>query len=523
MKKIYYNGNFITLENYEIEALLIENGLIKELGSLDKVLSFRDRKTEVINLEGKTIMPSFIDSHSHFSGVANNYLKVNLENCTNFEEIQQNLRKFKKDKNIPDNEWILAEGYDNNVLDEKNHPRKNLIDMVLPNNPVVLQHKSGHVGVFNSKALEILKVSENPSSLQGGLVEKIDGKFSGYMEENVFLHYLQKIPLPSLEILIEAYCKAQDEYLSYGITTIQDGMLYDSMIPIYKNLLNTKKLKLDLVSYISPTNNTAFFDSFKEHIRKYKNNFKLGGYKIFLDGSPQGRTAWMRTPYLNDNNYYGYGTMSNDDVEKAIKSSLNSNIQLLAHCNGDKACEQFIDCIKKYVNKIKNLRPVMIHAQLLGIDQIDNIKKFNIIPSFFVSHVYYWGDTHINNFGFERASKISPANTALQKDVLFTFHQDSPVIKPNMFETIWCAVSRKTKSGVILGLNETIDVKSAIKAVTINSAFQYFEEDIKGSIKKGKLANLIIVDKNPLSIKFEDIKNIKVLETIKEGKTLYKS
>ena len=165
----------------------------------------------------------------------------------------------------------------------------------------------------------------------------------------------------------------------------------------------------------------------------------------------------------------------------------------------------------------------MIHAQLLGIDQIDNIKKFNIIPSFFVSHVYYWGDTHINNFGFERASKISPANTALQKDVLFTFHQDSPVIKPNMFETIWCAVSRKTKSGVILGLNETVDVKSAIKAVTINSAFQYFEEDIKGSIKKGKLANLIIVDKNPLSIKFEDIKNIKVLETIKEGKKLYKS
>ena len=213
MKKIYYNGNFITLENYEIEALLIENGLIKELGSLDKVFSFRDRKTEVINLEGKTIMPSFIDSHSHFSGVANNYLKVNLENCTNFEEIQQNLRKFKKDKNIPDNEWILAEGYDNNVLDEKNHPRKNLIDMVLPNNPVVLQHKSRHIGVFNSKALEILKVSENPSSLQGGLVEKIDGKFSGYMEENVFLHYLQKIPLPSLEILIEAYCKAQDEYL----------------------------------------------------------------------------------------------------------------------------------------------------------------------------------------------------------------------------------------------------------------------------------------------------------------------
>ena len=168
------------------------------------------------------------------------------------------------------------------------------------------------------------------------------------------------------------------------------------------------------------------------------------------------------------------------------------------------------------------IRPVMIHAQLVGIDQLPYLKQYHIIPSFFIAHVFYWGDIHVNNFGYERASKISPARSALEQDILFTFHQDSPVINPNMFETIWCAVTRKTKSGITLGEDEKISVLDAIKAVTINSAYQYFEENTKGSIKEGKLANLIIVDKNPLEVNSDEIKNIKVLETLKEGKTLYR-
>ena len=146
----------------------------------------------------------------------------------------------------------------------------------------------------------------------------------------------------------------------------------------------------------------------------------------------------------------------------------------------------------------------------------------NIIPSFFVAHTYYWGDTHIENFGYDRAKNISPVGTALKENVLFTFHQDAPVILPNMFETIWCAVKRQTKDGVLLNQDEGISVIDAIKAVTINAAYQYFEENKKGSIKEGKLANFIIVDKNPLKVNIDDLKSIKILETIKEGKTLFK-
>lgn len=522
MKKIYYNGYFITLENTHVEAILIKDGIIKKIGTKDDILNLKDKNTEIINLKGKTMMPSFIDAHSHFSGVANNFLKVDLQNCNSFVEIQNELISFKTKNNIPDNVWISASGYDENQLSEKQHPTKDLIDKILPNNPVILQHVSGHSGVFNSKALEILNIKGNNIYTDNGIIEIKNGILTGYMEENPFLEYQQKVPPPDFYKLLDAYKKAQEKYLSYGITTIQDGMAYPNMIPIYKQLLENNLLKLDLISYISPNDKNIFLNSFKENIKKYKNHFKIGGYKIFLDGSPQMKTAWMRTPYLGTNTYYGYPTMSDSEVTKSIEISLEDNMQILAHCNGDAAANQYIQCIKQYKNDIKHIRPVMIHAQLIGIDQLDYLKKYNIIPSFFISHVFYWGDTHIENFGYERASQISPANSSFKKNILFTFHQDSPVIEPNMFETIWCAINRITKQGINLGPNEKISLQSAIKAVTINSAYQYFEENYKGSIKEGKLANLIIVDKNPLQTDVNDIKNIKILETICNGLTLYK-
>nr|WP_270647445.1 amidohydrolase family protein [Paeniclostridium hominis] len=199
-------------------------------------------------------------------------------------------------------------------------------------------------------------------------------------------------------------------------------------------------------------------------------------------------------------------------------------MQLLAHCNGDAASYQFINqykLAKERCNLDNYIRPVIIHAQLLPKDQLDAIKSLIMIPSFFLAHVYHWGDIHIKNFGFKRASKISLTNSYLKKNIIFTLHQDSPVIKPNMLETIWCAVNRVTKNKLLLGEDERISPLDAIKAVTINGAYQYFEENTKGSIKEGKLADLIILDKNPLKVNPMDIKDIKILETIKEGNSIF--
>ena len=521
MKRIYYNGDFITLEDDNIEAILVEDSLIKKVGLKEEVMKDKDENTEVIDLEGKTIMPAFIDAHSHFTSVANNLLKVDLGECINFEEIIERLRSFKNDNNISDGEWILACNYDHNNLVEKNHPRKEVLDEALPNNPVLIQHKSGHMGVINSLGLELLNINENTQDIVGGTIERKEGKVTGYLEENAFVEYQMKVPMPSFNDLLEAYKKTQEIYLKNGITTIQEGMTYPEMIPLYKQLLENNLLKLDLVAYIDINSKEAFLEKLPQHMKKYYKNLKIGGYKIFLDGSPQGRTAWMREPYKNSDGYCGYGTMSDEEVGKAIKKAYEENMQILAHCNGDRAAEQYIQAIDKYKNS-NEIRPVMIHAQLLGLDQVKFLKKLNIIPSFFIAHTYYWGDTHIENFGYVRAKNISPVGSALKENVIYTFHQDSPVILPNIFETIWCAVKRQTKNGVELNNEEKISVLEAIKGVTINAAYQYFEEDKKGSIKEGKLANFIIVDKNPLKVEIDEIKNIKVLETIKEGETLFK-
>ena len=533
MKKILYNASFITLEDTvedeKIEAIYIENDRIKKIGKKDEILSLKDDETEVIDLSGKTVMPSFIDAHSHFFAVANDLSQVNLNECKSFNDIQNAVIRYVKNNKIEKDQWIIANNYDYNNLKEGRNITKEELDKILPNNPIVIKHKSGHNGVLNSRGLEMLNISEDTLSPEGGRIEKVDGKLTGYLEENAFIENIKRIPMKKEEEMLNNIKKAQEKYASYGITTVQEGYLSKELTPIYKKIIEKNVLDLDVVAYIEEKSIDLIKKDFKENIKKYSNNFKIGGIKIFLDGSPQARTAWMRTPYINDKTveekYYGYGTMKDSRVEEAIKKAYNANLQILAHCNGDMAAEQYINCIdnlEKAGNKIEKIRPVLIHGQLLDIDQLDEVKRLGIIPSFFVAHVYYWGDVHIKNFGLERAEKISPAGSSSKRNILYTFHQDSPVIEPNMFETIWCAVNRKTKEGKTLGENEKISVIEAIKALTINAAYEYFEEKDKGSIKEGKLANLIVINKNPLKVNKDEIRDIKVLETIKNGKTIYK-
>ena len=523
MKKIYINGDFITLEDEDCECILIQDNKIAKTGTREEVLKYRDNETEIIDLKGKTMMPSFIDTHSHFFGVANNFLQISLEECTNIKEIQNKLKEYNDKNNMDKNKWIIANNYDQNMSQEKRNITKEEIDEIIKDNPVVLNHKSGHSGIFNTKALEVLNITEKTKAPFGGIIEIKNGILTGLLEENAYIEIVKKVPMPSLEELIESCKKAQEKYLSYGITTVQEGMFAKELIQIYKKILSNNILKIDLISDMNFKEKEEIKNAFPQNIKKYYKNMKFLGYKIFLDGSPQLRTAWMKTPYNviqeNEEKYYGINTMSDKEVREAVNQAKNDNMQILAHCNGDKAAEQYINAIKNI--DLKNERSVMIHAQLLDTDQLEDVKKCHIIPSFFVAHTYYWGDTHIKNFGIKRASKISPLKSAINKNIIFTLHQDSPVIEPNMFETIWCAVNRKTKSNVILGKKEQISVLDAVKAVTINAAYQYFEEDKKGSIKEGKIANLIIVDKNPLKIEKDKIREIKILETIKEGQTLY--
>ena len=527
MQQLYYNGTILTMERpLYAQAVLVEEGRILSVGNLEELTGQAKPGTERIDLEGHTLLPAFIDSHSHFSAVATGLLQLSLEDCASFQEVENAIRAFITGRKLAKGAWILARGYDHNHLKEGRHPSLPLLDRAAPYNPLVLQHQSGHMGVFNSAALEELGVHPDTPVPSGGRIGQENGALTGYMEENAFLEYLKRVPLPSVEALLDAYQEAQQLYASYGITTVQEGMLTQQLVELYQALLHSGRLQLDVVGYLDAACRQPLLDAFGEHLGRYHKHFKVGGYKIFLDGSPQSRTAWMRLPYVGEESYRGYNTLTDGQVEAYVRQAVQDGMQLLAHCNGDAACEQYLTAVKKVAGELGRsetaaIRPVMIHAQLLGIDQLELVRELSVIPSFFIAHIYHWGDIHLRNFGPERAEKISPANAALHRGIPFTFHQDAPVIAPDMLETVWCAVERTTKDGVTLGQEERIDVLDALRAVTVHSAYQYFEEGEKGSIVPGKRADFVILDRNPLEVERKMLRDIQVLETIREGKSIY--
>ena len=342
------------------------------------------------------------------------------------------------------------------------------------------------------------------------------------MEEAAFLAFQRQVPLPDLQALTSAFVRAQRCYAAHGIATVQEGLLPEQLFPVYQALLQRSLLTLDTVAFPSPEafdRACALFPS-----SGYERRLRIGGMKIFLDGSPQGRTAWLRKPYAGSDDC-AYGTMTDAQVEGALRQAAARGVQLLAHCNGDAAAAQFLRAVRAVSAEYPNfaaLRPVMIHAQLLGLDQLEEVRALGILPSFFVAHVYHFGDVHLQNLGVSRAAALSPARSALQAGIRFTFHQDAPVIEPDMLETLWCATCRKTRAGVWLGPDQAIGTEDALRAVTANAAYQYFEEGEKGTLRPGKRADLVLLSGNPLTTPPQDLRSLQVEATIRGGQTVYR-
>lgn len=521
-KKLYYGGTVLTMTHRKAaEAVLIENGRVLAVG--ERAVREADGKTERICLEGHTLLPGFIDSHSHFSGCAAALLQCSVEEASDFQELTGTIAAYIREKKIPPGEWVRVCGFDPDCLAEHAVPDRFVLDRVSAEHPLVMQHKSGHVGVLNSLGLKRAQIGRETPDPPGGHIEKRDGEPTGYLEEKAFLQVLGQLPQPSVPQLMEAYEQTQRLYASFGITTLQEGMMVGGMIPLYQKLCAERRLWLDVVAYPSIQERAEIRKAFPGALRGYQGRLRLGGCKIFLDGSPQSRTAWVRTPY--EQGEYGTSVMRGEEVEACVRAALDEGFQLLAHCNGDAAAEQYLCAFENAAKKGADpaaIRPVMIHAQLVDGGQLARMRPLGMIPSFFIGHVYHWGDVHIRNLGYKRASRISPAGTALRLGLPFTFHQDSPVIRPDMLETIWCAVNRRTKGGELLDGGEKITAADALAAVTANGAYQYFEEGEKGAIAPGLLADFVILDRDPLTVKEEELRSLRVLETIKEGRTVYR-
>ena len=539
--QIYFNGDIVTMVGDQpqyVQSILVENGKIAFVGDLSEAKKIAPNSRQ-INLEGKTLLPGFIDAHGHaynagFQAIAANLLAPPDGNVTNINSVIQNLNQWKSDnKNIVGKyKWIIGFGYDDAQLKEQRHPTADDLDKVSKDDPVLVIHQSGHLAAMNHKALELIGYTAETKDPEGGVIrrEKNSKTPNGVLEEMAFFQpFFSMMAKYDQEANEKIALAGVTSYLKFGFTTLQEGRATKEVCETWKSLGQKKKLTVDVACYPDIQAQLPYMQSVGVQ-KDYTNHFRVAGVKLSLDGSPQARTAWLTKPYLKapegqPNTYVGYPAIPDENkVNTYVETAYKNNWQILAHTNGDAALDEYLVAVGKAANLYGNhdRRAVAIHAQTSRFDQLDKMKELKVMPSFFGMHTYYWGDWHRDEvFGKERAYRISPAQTALNKGMIFTQHHDAPVALPNSLMILYATVNRISRSGDVIGPNERISPYNALRSITSWAAYQYFEEERKGTLEKGKLADLVVLDKNPLKIDSKQIKDIQVIETIKEGNVVY--
>lgn len=533
MEQLYFNGKIITMSERDfdenpVEAVLVRDGLIVAAGGLEETGSRAGDSCIMVDLEGKCLMPAFIDAHSHMVMNGQMSLCADLTECTSFNDIIDVLKHFAKERQNAGNAPLIGYGYDHNFLEEQRHPNKDVLDEVSPEIPVLIMHISGHMACANSVALRLAGIDADTPDPEGGVIgRRSDGREpDGYLEETA-MRQIQKAIAGQMQYDIASMMRLMQQiYIENGVTTVQDGASSIQDIMLLDQMAKGQQLQVDVVAYLLLTAEGSRVRAQFNHLSGgYDHHLKIGGYKLILDGSPQGRSAWMSEPYLGgEEGYCGYPWLSDEEALRCIRLAIEERQQILVHCNGDAASEQFLNLYEKALKESdcrEDLRPVMIHCQTVRNDQLDRMAQLHMIASVFVGHVWYWGDIHRKNFGSVRGNHISPVKDALDRGVVVNFHQDTPVTKPNMLHSVWCAVNRISRSGEVIGEEQKISVYAALKAVTIQGAYEYFEEDSKGSIETGKRADLVVLDRSPLDVDPMEIKEIQVVMTIKDGNVIY--
>ncbi len=542
MNTIYYNGEIITMKNEKdiYNAIVITDGKVEFVGNTEDAMKLK-KDHRVVDLDGKTMLPGFIDPHSHFTFAAllSEFISIApppVGVCKSIEDIKEHVKKEIKRRHIKKGKPVIALSYDNALFPEDRNLTRHDLDEISTEHPVIAAHQSMHVGCVNSYMLEKEGITSDSVDPAGGAIVKDPNtnEPTGLLEEKAFEEVIFKYVKPNLLKLKQMFKNGTKLYAGNGITTAQEGAVVGPFLMLLKLASTFGWLDLDIVGYYRCTE-LEHFTELDKHMKKhkeYKKHFRLGGAKFFLDGSPQAKTAWLSQPYHvvpegYDASYNGYPTYEDDNFVRSIyEEALKRDYQILTHTNGDEASEQLI---REYqnaqvaTNNYKDLRPVMIHAQTVRTDQLERMKEMNMIPSFFHDHTFYWGDWHLDSvLGPDRGRRISPLKEALEMGIPFNMHQDTPVVPPWMMLTIWGAVNRKTRSGRTIGEEYRLTPFEAIKAITVNAAYAYFEEDIKGTLEPGKYADIVVLEENPLTCDPDHIKDIQVVKTIKEGKVIYR-
>lgn len=498
------------------------------VGSDDDVKKYADDSSTVIDLDGKTVVPGFIETHNHMSWYS---IFVLWADCTSqrnetIEDVKSRIKE--KVEVAGPGEWVRGHGYDDTMIAGNRHLTRYDLDEVAPDHPVMVMHTSGHLAYINSKALELSGVGPETPQPEGGEIHKDEkGIPTGLLKE-----------IPAMMLLGDDFFSEQDDlqtkellraaiahFHKAGITSIHDGGLGAlQYVKAYREMEAEGNLNLRVYATILEN---LYQDILKIGLGTgFGSEFlKLGSVKLIHDGSIQARTAALLEPYHDNLDYKGELLMRQEVLDELVEKYHRAGMQIAVHGNGSAAIESIILAMEK-AQKVfprEDHRHMIIHCQTATMDHIIRMKKIGIVPSYFVNHTYYWGDRHYSMFlGPERASRISPLSSSLKEGLIFTLHSDLPVTPIDPLFSMYCAVNRITRDGMVLGPEERISPFEALKAYTTHAAYCSFEENIKGSIEAGKLADFAVLSENPLDVEHEKIKDIEVLSTVVGGEVVFK-
>jgi predicted amidohydrolase YtcJ len=539
---MYYGGDIITMEGDSAqyaEALVEKDGKILFVGAKDEAMKAAGNDHTMIDLEGKTMLPGFIDGHSHLLTIADGMMQANLSpapvgTVASIPDIVAALKALKTKQQFSDTSILIGWGYDQDFLTEKRHPTAAELDAAFPTNPVILIHTSGHMLVANTLAFKLAGVSAATKDPSGAafIRKKGSNELEGLVQEMAMVSFM---PLTKSVLSDEQEFKkinaAQEYYASCGVTTAAEHLVTPEKMPLLAKAAAANLLFIDLEAAPSFQMAKELLGTGKITWGVFKSHLKYCGLKIATDGSPQGKTAFLTKPYLTpvpgcSHDCKGFPNLTQEQINELMLGCYSNKVQLYSHCNGDASIDMMIsgheNAMRKLSDSTSDRRTVIIHSQIMRPDQLVTYKKYKMLPSFFTNHTFYWGDVHMANLGMERASFLSPIKSAMDMGIIATNHTDASVTPMDQLFLLWSSVNRISRNGVVLGEAQRIDAYRGLKALTINGAYQYFEENTKGSLKAGKLADLVILDKNPLKVDPMKLKDIKVMQTIKEGRSIYK-
>jgi predicted amidohydrolase YtcJ len=539
---IWSGGTIITMNDKAMraEAVAVAGGKILAVGKRRDVMKLKGPATQLVDLKGQTLVPGFVDAHGHVVTGGLQALSANLlappdGEVRDIASLQQTLRDWmKKNPAVVDQvKLIVGFGYDNSQLKELRHPTKEELDAVSMDVPVLVVHQSGHLATVNSAMLKAMGYDANTKDPAGGVIQRKPGTTepNGTLEETAFFAgapvVIGRVGPDGLKAFAREGAKL---WARFGYTTAGEDRSTPQVAQMLKQVAAEGGFLNDVNTYPDVLVDRAFIKA--NQSATYTNRFRVAGAKLTIDGSPQGFTAWRDRPYFKPvgnypPGYSGYAAASAEEVMSAVQWTAENGVQIITHANGERASDLLIAAHRSAQARFpqaKALRNVLIHGQFLREDQLDSYKSLGVIPSLFAMHTFYWGDWHLDHtVGPQAGMNISPTGWARKRGMIFSSHHDAPVAFPDSMRVLDATVTRRARgTGRIVGPEQRVDVITALKAMTIWPAYHHFEEKTKGSLERGKLADFAILSKDPTVVAPTTIADIKVTETVKEGKTIFK-